>query len=79
MCIVIIISTIRIYSEFSFVLFTEFFINTNIINWIYFVTIKICILKLIQYLYFNMFLICYFFNNSLVDLELFFPMVSIQY
>ena len=60
MCIVIITSIIRIYSEFIFVLFTELFIKHNIINWIYFEAIKVCIIKLIQYLYFNMFLLLLF-------------------
>ena len=81
MCIVIITSIIRIYSEFIFVLFTEFFIKHNVTNWIYFEAIKVCIMKLIiQYLYFNMILFCcYFKDNYLVDLELFFPMMLIEY
>ena len=61
MCIVIITRIIRIYSEFIFILIAKLFIKHNGINWTYFVTIEACIMKLIQYLYFNIFLFCYFF------------------
>ena len=76
MCIVTITRIIRIYSELIFILIAKFFIKHNEINWIYFVTIKACTMKLTQYLYFNIFLLL-LLNDSLDGMELLFPMMLI--